>query len=294
MIASSCVLLHHPRPCADVRLSRRLRALPEAELVKDGAAAARSLRDHHLAAMTGQHANGGLVDLRPEYLLRAAVEQGDALAPRSLGGEHLRPVRPRGRADALRYVRRHGAHASWHQPCEGAAEPTGERCQAEKPRVRYHRRQQPSLHSIGPWSDVGLFDVLAGGRDEVAVVDPGRTCGHAGEAGEAAVEMLHDRRGGRPAALQHLLRQIDAPARAIQLIAEQEIGRARGEAEAAVHAGAQDVIGLAQSGIGERRLGEIGLHRQTPSYIRPGLRTWPGSNASFTRRVSDASAGGCG
>ena len=53
---------------------------------------------------------------------------------------------------------------------------------------------------------------------------------------------------GALAALQHLLRQIDAAARAVELVAEQQIGRAGGETEAAVHAGAQDVVGFAHCG----------------------------------------------
>ena len=43
------------------------------------------------------------------------------------------------------------------------------------------------------------------------------------------------------AALQHVLDQVDAAARAVELVAEQHIGRAGRGAEAAMHAGAQDL-----------------------------------------------------
>ena len=45
-------------------------------------------------------------------------------------------------------------------------------------------------------------------------------------------------------ALEHLLHQVDAAARAVELVAEQLVGRAGGRAEAAVHALAQDGVGL--------------------------------------------------
>ena len=49
-------------------------------------------------------------------------------------------------------------------------------------------------------------------------------------------------------ALEHLLDQVDAPARAVELVAQQLIGRAGRRAETAVHAGAQDRVGFAALG----------------------------------------------
>jgi hypothetical protein len=64
----------------------------------------------------------------------------------------------------------------------------------------------------------------------------------------------------RAVVLQHVLDQIDAPARRIELIAQQHIGRTGRGAEAAVHAGAQDFFGFRDLRIGELRQGEGGLH----------------------------------
>ena len=78
-----------------------------------------------------------------------------------------------------------------------------------------------------------------------------------------------------PVVLQHVLDQIDAAARGIELVAEQHIGRAGRGAEAAMHAGAQDLVGFRDVGIGELREGEIGLHlnaRPHPSGIENALR----------------------
>ena len=88
--------------------------------------------------------------------------------------------------------------------------------------------------------------------DQMHVVHAGGTGGHAGEAGEAAVDMLDHFGGRRLAALQHVLDQIDAPARRIEFVAEQEIGRAGGGAEAAMHAGAEDRLELASRSRSDR------------------------------------------
>ena len=68
----------------------------------------------------------------------------------------------------------------------------------------------------------------------------------------------------RPVLLQHLLDQIDAPARAIELVAEQHIGRTGRGAEAAMHAGAQDLVGLGDVGIGQLGQRKFGLHAALP------------------------------
>src|SRR5258707_1062246 len=125
-------------------------------------------------------------------------------------------------------------------------------------------------------------------------MDARRAGRHAGEAGQAAVDMLDHLPARRLALLQHVLDEIDAPARRIVLVAEQEIGRAGRRAEAAMHTGAQDLLGLGGIGIGKLGEGERGLHGYRPAHIRPGLSTPLGSKLSLTRRVSAPSgpAGG--
>ena len=66
-------------------------------------------------------------------------------------------------------------------------------------------------------------------------------------------------------AFEHLLHQVDAPARAVELVAEQLVGRAGRGAEAAVHALAQDRLGFAAFGRVLDEVGEIGLHRASKS-----------------------------
>ena len=61
------------------------------------------------------------------------------------------------------------------------------------------------------------------------------------------------------AGLEQILDQVNAPAGAVALIAERDIGRAGRGAEAAMHARAQDAFEFPDVRIGERFGGELGL-----------------------------------
>src|SRR5262249_49370551 len=76
---------------------------------------------------------------------------------------------------------------------------------------------------------------------ELSVPDTRGTGGLAAPARQASVKVQLCRTS-RPRTLQHLLDLIDAATRAVELIAEQLIGRAGGEAEAAMNARAQDLL----------------------------------------------------
>src|SRR5580692_9433939 len=126
----------------------------------------------------------------------------------------------------------------------------------------------------------------AGVVNQVHVVHAGGTGGH---AGKAAIDVPNDFGSRRPAALKHVLDQVDAPARGIELIPKQHVGRTGCRAEAAVNAGAQDSVRFRGIGIGELGEGKRGLH-YTPAHIRPGSRTPFGSKLSLTRFVKANSA----
>src|SRR2546430_17305451 len=65
----------------------------------------------------------------------------------------------------------------------------------------------------------------------------------AGAAREAAIQMKLRAAGDRRA-LEHLLHEVDAATRAVELVAEKRVGGAGGEAEAAMHALAKNRRGL--------------------------------------------------
>src|SRR4029077_10475027 len=111
---------------------------------------------------------------------------------------------------------------------------------------------------------------------------------------KTAVDVL-DHLACRPGVLlQHLLDQVDPPARAVQFVAEQHIGRTGRGAEAAMHAGAQDLVGLGDIGIGKLGEAEFGLHVAAPLISRPRLRICFGSKLRRTRSESAASPPVCG
>ena len=97
--------------------------------------------------------------------------------------------------------------------------------------------------------------------DKVHVIHPRGAGRHATEAGEAAINMFDHFLSCIAAILKHVLDQIDAPARRIELIAKKRIGGTRGRTEAAMDTGAKDLSGLRDIRIVQLRFGKMGLHR---------------------------------
>src|ERR1700733_16007731 len=109
--------------------------------------------------------------------------------------------------------------------------------------------------------------MLPGMVNKMHVIDARGAGRHARQAGEAPVDMLDHLGRRRAVVLQHVLDQVDAAPRAVELVAEQDVGRACRSAEAAVHAAAQYLCGSADVGVGEWRGGEVGVY-----YLLCGMR----------------------
>ena len=103
-----------------------------------------------------------------------------------------------------------------------------------------------------------LVDQLAADVEEPSVLDPGRARRLTRTTGQAAIQ-VQLRLSRHRVAFQHLLDQIDPPARSVELVAEQLIRRTGRRAKTAVHAHPQDRIGLLPSGRVLDPVGEIGL-----------------------------------
>jgi hypothetical protein len=119
--------------------------------------------------------------------------------------------------------------------------------------------QQPAHGALAGRALHALVHHLAADLDQAAVLHAAGAGALAVAAGQAAVQVGLG--GGRHRrALEHLLHQVDAAARAVELVAQQLVGGTGGGAEAAVHALAQDGLGgLTGRRAGEFR-GEMGLH----------------------------------
>ena len=157
----------------------------------------------------------------------------------------------------------------------------------------WQRRTQRAAHQcLAAPARQSRFDHLAADVEQAAVLDTRRTGRLARTAGQAAVKVQAGLLGDR-LAFEYLLDQIDAPARAVELVAEQLVGRAGRRAEAAMHATAQDCLGLPAGRRVADEVGEFRIH-QNSAYRRPGLRMASGSKDFLRRRCSASRAGDSG
>ena len=123
------------------------------------------------------------------------------------------------------------------------------------PRRSVHRcaastGERPTLASTSGAADI----------EQAAVLHARRARRLAIAAGQAAVEVELGLRGDR-LAFQHLLHEVDAAARPVELVAQELVRRARRRAKAAMHARAQDGVGLAAFARVAILGGEVGLHQ---------------------------------
>src|SRR6476646_2536162 len=92
--------------------------------------------------------------------------------------------------------------------------------------------------------------------------------------------MLDHLSRGRFVLFQHLLDQVDAPARRIELVAEQYVGRTGCGAESAMHAGAQDFFRGGDLRIFQLRESERGLHYRLIVSVVPAERSEAGPHTA--------------
>ncbi|MFK4510541.1 hypothetical protein ABIF81_005719 [Bradyrhizobium daqingense] len=215
----------------------------------------------NLDAVPGEKADGGLVDARRQHLLGAALQQRDPAPPLAERREHAagsgaprgQPVRRQRqhRLDTLDQPGRGGGARRRQEDGERTSQPRQPHARAKTPGVRQDKGQHLAQQPLGERPLIALFNPNPGLVDEVHVVHPRRASRHAGQARQAAVDMLDHLGRRRLVLLQHLLDQIDAAAWTIELVAEQDIGRTSRRAEAAMDAGAQDLVGFGDVGVGE-------------------------------------------
>ena len=113
--------------------------------------------------------------------------------------------------------------------------------------------------------------MLASVVHQMLVIHTGRAGGHAGQTGQAAIDMGDDLGCGRRICLEHLLHEIDTAARTVELVAQGHIGRTGRGAEPAMDTGPQNVIGFRDIRIGKLGQREMGLHRLDPFVHATGV-----------------------
>lgn len=105
--------------------------------------------------------------------------------------------------------------------------------------------------------------------DKMHIVHPGRACRHARETGQASINMLHNIRCRRLSSLKHGFDEINSPARTIEFITKQQIGRARGGTKPAMDTSAQYLFRRLHRRIFKLLRKEISFHRLNP-VVHPG------------------------
>src|SRR6202162_1499272 len=126
--------------------------------------------------------------------------------------------------------------------------------------------EQPAPQPVPRLSRHLLLHQVAADVDKAPVFDSRGACRLARAAGDAAVQVQLRARGDRRA-LEHLLHEVDATARAVELVAQQVVGGTGREAEAAMHALAQDRVGLDSLRRVLDPVGEPSLHQ--PKALMP-------------------------
>ena len=281
MLQKLAVVLHHHSAAArsrddrlgsaieefypGINVAARLRegALGRIQVVTQGAAAGLLINAEERHPQAVEHARGCGIDIRRKCRLYAALQHDHAArvtrrrrgcGPHARGDAHrlrLRQQRPQPLADAQsggehRTARERSAQRAAHQALAGTADRPG----------REHLT-----------SNVHQFSVLhAGGTGRLA-----------GATGETAIQMRH-RDLACGCALEHLLDEIDATAGAVELIAEELIGRAGRETKPAMYALADDFLRVLRGARMCMRGAEFSVHAQRSAYRRPKFRMAYGSN----------------
>ena len=233
------------QPGVDVAPRQGTCPLGVSQVMVKGAAAAGVRHPFQGDAEASEQQRQGLVDLRRQGRLHAALQHQHP----SLGGGGRWRQRRRARENlGLQGARQQGTGEARQLQQGGEVAPVAQ-CPGEGAASQALRQGARAFP----------FHRLAADVQQMVVVHPGGAGGLAGTAHQAAIQVAADL-GGGGLALQHPLDLVDAPAGAVQLVAQELVGGAGGGAEAAVHAGAQDAFGLAACGGVADEVGQIGLH----------------------------------
>jgi hypothetical protein len=142
-----------------------------------------------------------------------------------------------------------GTRARRHQPAQRrrqhrAQQTSDAEQRCEHVSLREHLRQQRAHVALRRGPRHRALDELTTDVEQTSVFDTRGAGGLTRAAGQAAIEVVARRHADRTA-LDELLDEIDAPARTVELVARDLVGRARRETEAAVHAAAEQGLRVA-------------------------------------------------
>ena len=248
-------------PCVDIRCRRGMRLIRLAHMMRQRPAAAHALGHHDLAAQSLQNADRRIIDIGVQRLLRATRHQRHAHLGLALGRKALRIIIATDRGNSFRGHRKHCAQPRIrHQKGKGPPDFRPQKRQTKPRRMRDDLRQNPTQGAVREGPLVGFLDVFPRVIHQMHVMHARGAGRHAGQTTQAAINMLNGLFIRRAVVLQHILDQIDPPARAVQLIPQDLIGRASRGTKAAMHAGPQNLVRPLDRGVFQLFGRKMGLH----------------------------------
>src|SRR4051794_8408010 len=140
------------------------------------------------------------------------------------------------------------------------------------------REDRRAVGPLAPAARLAALELRARALDQLVVLHPGRAGGHAGHAAQAAVEVRDHLGRDLLALLVADPHEQDPPPRRVHLVLEHRVARARGQAEAAVHAVADEVQ--------RRRMELVPGGRHIPPTKVPGRKIRAGSKRALSRSIT--------
>ena len=232
-----------------------------------GAATAGPRGNDHGATVTLEEPYGGGVYVPVERLLGTALQERNPVPLLAMGRvgrwfQHLTAYP--GRLDID-----HGPQARRKHRTNGAADWAQAHGQPQGARAGEQMGKEGAQKTRPPGPAIVVLDVFAADVAQMHVVDIDRAARHAGQARQAAIEVM-DRLGVRRAAFfQHRLDQIDAPARAVVFIPGQHIGRTPFGTKTVVNAVFENFGGFGIARFGELAIAEGCFHNPIPVLRQP-------------------------
>ena len=234
------------KKCGEILSSEIAGAIANARMRGQRAAAKLVLWDDHFAAVSGEDADGGFVELRKSDVGYAAREEGHAGAARTDGrkrpaeaAKEKTVVDAREETFALGHTKKFQDTNTARDALQtGALIKTQNACDVDDAMgIEEQVPENKVARDAGkPGAEIVALDAGAGVLDQLSIFDSGRAGGLAGAAVETFVDVIDERIGDGLLVQLDMNHLLDAAARRIGFEIPEAVGGAGVEAETAVYA----------------------------------------------------------
>ena len=213
-VQSCAARLAHP--CFDIGCRKGMRFRLAAHVMGQGPTAACTFGHNHLAAQTAQQANCGIVDIRIQRPLCASRHQSNPHFARAMRRKTLCIIIATNGRDLRRHHVQHRLEPRIrHQKGKRLPNLRPQKCKAKPCRIGQNFRQGKAQNTIHKGALIGALNMGAGVVDQMHVMHPRRAGGHAGQTGQAAVNMFDGLCVCWAPRFKHILDQVNPPTRTV-------------------------------------------------------------------------------